>query len=93
MRYAVYFVSKVGRNRRRHYAGCGLGNPCEPFKGTFDIGQDPEYESMCALWEEAATKFKNSLEPERANIYTLVNSSETGALEYFGQMDDPNPPH
>jgi hypothetical protein len=71
----------------------GLGNPCLPFKGTFDIGHDPEHESMRALWEEAAAKFKNSLESERADIYALVDASETGALEYFGQMDDPNPPH
>jgi hypothetical protein len=71
----------------------GLGNPCQPFKGTFDIGSDPEYESMRALWEEVAAEFKYPQEAERSDIYTLVDSSQTGALEWFGQMHDPNPPH
>src|SRR5262249_13628295 len=71
----------------------GLGNPCEPFKGTFDIGQEPEYESMCALWEEVAAKFTYPQNPKKSDIYALIDSSYTGSLEWFGQMHDPNPPH
>jgi hypothetical protein len=67
----------------------GLGNPCLPFLGTFDIGHDPEHESMLALWKEAQEQFKSQQEAEKDDIYSLVESSETGALEWFGQMHDP----
>jgi hypothetical protein len=70
---------------------CGLGNPCEPFKGTFDIGHDPECEAVRALWQESAKEFKFPTEAEKTEIYSLVDSSETGALEWFGQMYDPTP--
>jgi hypothetical protein len=66
----------------------GLGNPCLPFKGTFDIGVDPEHESMRALWKELAAEFIYPKEAGRSDIYTLVDSSETGALEWFGQMHE-----
>ena len=49
---------------------------------------DPEHESMLALWKEIAEQFQYPREAKRTDIYTLVDSSETGALEWFGQMHE-----
>jgi hypothetical protein len=43
---------------------------------------------MRALWEEVEVKFKYPQETPRADIYALIDSSETGALEWFGQMHE-----
>jgi hypothetical protein len=71
----------------------GLGDPCQPFKGTFDIGDDPELRSIGALWEEAQAAFQPPIEAEKSDLYDLIDSSDTGDLDWFGKMSDPRPPH
>jgi hypothetical protein len=64
----------------------GLGNPCLPFQGAFDIGHDPETVPMRALWAEAEEKFKHPEAPKKSDLYELIVSSETSALDWFGSL-------
>jgi hypothetical protein len=49
--------------------------------------------SIGALWEEAQAAFQPPIEAEKSDLYDLIDSSDTGDLDWFGKMSDPRPPH
>ena len=76
--------------------GCnGLGDPCLPFKGAFDLGGDRKTRVMCALFRVCYREYGNTWIAKK-DVYKAVHeaSQDTGeadaddALSWFGPIED-----
>ena len=86
--HPVHLIPSLGETVGGVMEAAGLGDPCRPFLGTFDIGYDPEIGAAKSLWTEAEQVFQHPDAPEKSSLYDLISTSDTGALEWFGPLTD-----